>query len=465
MRERRRALGFRVAATASWSIAVTVAAWFGAQPSSARAFAVEPPTACAIEDACTDVTCPGPSHCCSPDCERQPDGSLVCDPCPVGGGEICDNGIDDDEDGLADCDDLPDCCGSCGPENLCEEGVCGAHPECGFYCGCESDEECVVPPADDPPTDEPEAPAEGFAGRCEPAECNMGPTPPDADSTNWSINIDSSRMNGSWSRRLNAIQRNLGHLLRGRGRPGGPSGIGGGNTDALRFWLHAHSHSESSGDIFCNVESNSDLEGAFGVDLFTDGVEGQIVGDFDSRARHCRECLSPPIWECTDFACRWENATVDGNAAYRRSWSFPFRLPRWAGPLAGRGVSVNVTGRLGAGGGYSEQKRIGNAGAACFATSGCESCLTQTANINAVFGLSGHGALDIAIGSVSLTVWGEVRIGYRFNWNQPDEHCAGGLEGDSMRISARACYRASVSLTTPWINLGGSWDFNDCASI
>ena len=54
------------------------------------------------------------------------EGPYRCEPIPVGPlGEICDNGIDDDGDGLIDCEDFGDCATDCGPHPDCPMAVIG----------------------------------------------------------------------------------------------------------------------------------------------------------------------------------------------------------------------------------------------------------------------------------------------------------------------------------------------------
>ncbi|MDP7114456.1 MAG: hypothetical protein QGH45_20965, partial [Myxococcota bacterium] len=75
------------------------------------------------------------------DCE---DLDCSTDPACVGGGEICDNGVDDDQDGQEDCQD-PDCFGdpACVLGEICDNGV---DDDGDGFLDCD-DSDCLIHPA------------------------------------------------------------------------------------------------------------------------------------------------------------------------------------------------------------------------------------------------------------------------------------------------------------------------------
>jgi hypothetical protein len=90
----------------------------------------------------------GLADCLDPDCDERPCGpydqiciAFTCD-CPFGHVELCDDGVDNDCDGLVDCED-PDCDGQpCGPNGLVCAGSTCACPSMVEICDDNIDNDC-----------------------------------------------------------------------------------------------------------------------------------------------------------------------------------------------------------------------------------------------------------------------------------------------------------------------------------
>lgn len=157
-------------------------------------------------------------------CYKETEGNLsidaTLDTSPDGSGEICDNGVDDDGDTLADCGD-PECASVCPDastdaspdaeddspaEEICDNGVdddgdgladCGDIADCGDFPGCESDastdaledpapdvdEDPVADPVPDPDPDPSEDPVEEDLTA---EEVSCSPTPGEVTLT-WTV--------------------------------------------------------------------------------------------------------------------------------------------------------------------------------------------------------------------------------------------------------------------------------------
>jgi|GEM_PF-1972505 len=101
------------------------------------------------------LTCAGgPGEICDDGIDNDNDGQIDCDdpdcffdPACNGGAEVCDDGIDNDGDGLADCDDVQDCqafpgCDYGGGDCCTDNGTPGCENDLGEDCVCAADPFC-----------------------------------------------------------------------------------------------------------------------------------------------------------------------------------------------------------------------------------------------------------------------------------------------------------------------------------
>ena len=221
-----------------------------------------------------------------------------------------------------------------------------------------------------------------------------------------------------------------------------PGGFKGGEMSGA-FSLSSHCQGTEAECV-----SNYDCESAGSLDINVCGrlFSAEVTGDSGYSQKRCKECITPPTWDCTDLSCSTEHIGGSGKVAggYAISGTYPKGVSKYKFIYSG---GVKVFGE----GGASRATDKGNPNAAC---GGCPDCTKWTGSLGLGVTTEIKGSLKLpgvtGTASASCSFDGTVVAGFQ-SGACGAKNCKGsGTKGN-------CCAAGSIKFGGGWFSVGPSW--------